>query len=166
MDSLIAASESFYDNSKEEEVNVELFNSFMKCITIWNYSCITREHSLLLPNQEKEVLLKKNTIRTWKAGRVVRFYYFLLRLKLSKMFFVNYFARWERVKKLLADAEIDVRKVFWYCKYCKKCERFYSIRSEFKKKGFSTFNKGNKYWNVTDHEQFEIRPVRDHRLWM
>ena len=60
MDSLIAASESFYDNSKEEEVNVELFNSFMKRITIWDYSCITREHYLSVPNREKEVLLKKH----------------------------------------------------------------------------------------------------------
>ena len=59
MDSLIAASESFYDNSKEEEVNVELFKNFMKHITIWDYSCITREHYLSLSNQEKEVLLKK-----------------------------------------------------------------------------------------------------------
>ena len=62
MDSLIAAPESFYDNSKKEEVNVESFNSFMKRITIWDYSCITREHYLSLPNHEKEVLLK-NTIR-------------------------------------------------------------------------------------------------------
>ena len=60
MDSLIAASESFYDNSKEEEVNVELFNSFMKRITIWDYSFITREHYLSVPNHEKEVLLKKH----------------------------------------------------------------------------------------------------------
>ena len=59
MDSLITASESFYDNSKEEEVNVDLFNSFMKRITIWDYSCITREHFLSLPNHEKEVMLKK-----------------------------------------------------------------------------------------------------------
>ena len=59
MDSLIAASENFYDYSKEEEVNVELFNSFMKRITIWDYSCITREHYFSLPNHEKEVLLKK-----------------------------------------------------------------------------------------------------------
>ena len=43
MDSLITASERFYDNSKKEEVNVDLFNSFMKRITIWDYSCITRE---------------------------------------------------------------------------------------------------------------------------
>ena len=77
------------------------------------------------------------------------------------MFFVNYFVRRELVKKLLTDAEIDVKKVCWYCKDCKKCERFNSIRSEFKKKGFSTFNKGIKYWDVRDHEQFEIRPIRD-----
>ena len=30
MESLITASESFYNKSKEEEVNLELFNSFMK----------------------------------------------------------------------------------------------------------------------------------------
>ena len=30
MESLIAASESFYNKSKEEEANLELFNSFMK----------------------------------------------------------------------------------------------------------------------------------------
>ena len=60
MDSLIAASENFYDNSKEEEVNVELFNSFMKRIAIWDYSSITREHYLSLPNHEKDVLLKKD----------------------------------------------------------------------------------------------------------
>ena len=30
MESLIAASESFYNKSKEEEVNLEFFNSFMK----------------------------------------------------------------------------------------------------------------------------------------
>ena len=77
MDSLIAASESFYDNSKEEEVNVELFNSFMKCITIWNYSCITREHSLLLPNQEKEVLLKKKYYQDMESrtcGKILLFF--------------------------------------------------------------------------------------------
>ena len=75
MDSLITASESFYDNSKEEDVNVDLFNSFMKRITIWDYSCITREHFLSLPNHEKEVMLKKkNTILIWKVGHAIRVY--------------------------------------------------------------------------------------------
>ena len=64
-----------------------------------------------------------------------------MRLKLSEMFFINYFARQELIKKLLTDAEIDVTKVCWYCKDCKKFERFYSIRSEFKKKGFQRLTK-------------------------
>ena len=37
MENLIAASENFYDNSKEEEVNADLFNSFMRRITVWDY---------------------------------------------------------------------------------------------------------------------------------
>ena len=84
-----------------------------------------------------------------------------MRLKLFEMFFVNYFARQELVNKLLTDAEIDVKKVCWYCKDCEKCERSYFISSEFLKKGFSMFNKDIKYWDVRDHEQFEIRPIRD-----
>ena len=58
MESLIAAFEGFYDNLKEEEVNVYLFNSFMRRISVWDYSCITREHYLLLSN-EKEAMIKK-----------------------------------------------------------------------------------------------------------
>ena len=59
MESLITASESFYGKSKEEEVNLKLFNSFMKKITVWDYSYITREHYLSLPVHEKEAMLKK-----------------------------------------------------------------------------------------------------------
>ena len=65
------------------------------------------------------------------------------------------------MKKLLTDPEINVKKVCWYCKDCKKCDRFYSIMPEFKKKGFTKFNNGIKYWDVRNHEQFEIRPIRD-----
>ena len=60
MENLVAASESFYEKSKEEEVNLELFNSFMQKITVWDYSCITREHCLSLPNHEKEAMIKKH----------------------------------------------------------------------------------------------------------
>ena len=65
------------------------------------------------------------------------------------------------MNKLLRDVENDVKKVCWYCKDFKSCDRFYSIRSELKKKGFLTLNKDIKYWDVRDHEQFEIRPIRD-----
>ena len=29
---------------------------------------------------------------------------------------------------------------------------------------FSMFDKGIKYWGVRDHEQFEIRPIKDQRF--
>ena len=76
MESLIAASESFYDNSKEIEVNVDLFNSFMCRITMWDYACITREHYLSLPNHEKEVMLKKYyfDMKSKICGKILLFF--------------------------------------------------------------------------------------------
>ena len=59
MESLITPSESFYDKSKEEEVNLELFNSFMKKNAVWDYSCITRAHYLLFSIHKKEAMVKK-----------------------------------------------------------------------------------------------------------
>ena len=68
---------------------------------------------------------------------------------------------------------MDIIKVCWYCKNCKKCERFYSIKSELKKKkknGFQTYNKHIKYWDIRDpkfnerNRNFEIRPIRDSNL--
>ena len=70
------------------------------------------------------------------------------------------------MKKLLTNTEIDIKKVFSNCKSCKSCERFYSFRSEFKKMGFLTFNKDAKYWDVRDHDQFEIRPIKDPKFRM
>ena len=72
MESLIPASESFYDNPKEEEVNVDLLNSFMKRIPICDYSCITREHYLSLANHEKGVLFKKYyfDVKARRCGKI------------------------------------------------------------------------------------------------
>ena len=144
MGNLIAASESFYDTSKKEEVSVDLFNSFMRHITVWDYAFITSEYYLSLQNHEKEVMIKKYyfDMRSRTCGKILLF---LLRLKLFEAVWNDFCL---------------------YCKDCKKCENVYSIRSEFKKKDFSTFNKGIKYWDVRDHEQFEIRPIRDQRFRM
>ena len=54
-----------------------------------------------------------------------------------------------------------LRKFVGTVKIVRSVRDTYSIRSEFKKKVFSAFNKGIKYWDVIDHEQFEIRPIRD-----
>ena len=91
---------------------------------------------------------------------MVRFYYFLLRLKLFEMFLVNYFARRELMNKLLTDAEVDVKKVCWYWKFVRSV-RDSTLLGLNSKKSFSTFNKDIKYWDARDHEQFEIRPIRD-----
>ena len=85
---------------------------------------------------------------------------------------VNYFAQRQYVKKLLNDEENVVIKKCHYCNNCKQCEKFYSLRSEFKQKGFWTFNKHTKYWDVRDpsfnesNRKFEIRPIRDSRFRM
>ena len=80
MDRLLAASKSFCDNSKEEEVNVDLFNSFMKRITIWDYSYITREHYLSLQNHEKEAMSKKNYL-DWKSRTCGKILLFLIEVE-------------------------------------------------------------------------------------
>ena len=105
MEKLIAASESFYDNSKEEEVNVDLFNSFMS----HNYLGLCVYY-----NRALSFITKSWRDHDKKVDHVVRFY-FLLSLKLFEavfeMLFVNYFARREFVNKLIIDAEIEVKKV-------------------------------------------------------
>ena len=54
---------------------------------------------------------------------------------------IDYFAERQSVKKVLIDPEIDVIKKCYYCKSCKKYNKFYSIKSELGKKGFFTFKK-------------------------
>ena len=85
---------------------------------------------------------------------------------------INYFAERQYVKKLLNDSEMDIKKVFWYCKNCKKCERFFSIKSELKKKAFQTYSKHIRYWDIRDpkfnerNRNFEIRPIMDSKFRM
>ena len=47
---------------------------------------------------------------------------------------ISYFDFRQSVRNLLSYEEIDVIKLCRYCKNCEKCERFYSIKSELKKK--------------------------------
>ena len=62
--------------------------------------------------------------KSWKRGHDKKIFFkdFILPLRFKlfeavfQMFFANYFARRELVNKLLTDAEIDVKNVFWCCK--------------------------------------------------
>ena len=46
MENLIKAPEQYQAVANEDDinVNVELFNEFLKKISIWGYNCISREH--------------------------------------------------------------------------------------------------------------------------
>ena len=62
---------------------------------------------------------------------------------------INYFAE-RQSEKSIRRSEIDVIRKCYYCKSCKKCDKFYSIKSELEKKDFFTFNKQIKYWDVKE----------------
>ena len=80
---------------------------------------------------------------------------------------INYFDCRQSVKNLLNYEERHIIKRCYYCKKCKKCERFYAIKTEFEKRGFWTFNKNIRHWDVRDpkynerNRKFEIIPIRD-----
>ena len=54
---------------------------------------------------------------------------------------INYFDSQQSVRNLLSYEEIDVIELCGYCKNCEKWERFYSIKSELKKKVFGRLKK-------------------------
>ena len=59
MESLIKATENYQTVAKKEEIDIDLFNEFMKKLSIWDYHCITREHYLSFSTNEKEDMIKK-----------------------------------------------------------------------------------------------------------
>lgn len=60
---------------------------------------------------------------------------------------INYYAdRWH-TELILKKQECFIASS---CKDCLNCKKFYNYREEFKKKGFWTFNKKIKFWNVYD----------------
>ena len=48
----------------------------MKRVTIWDYSLMTREHDLLLQNNEKEVMIKNyyHDMKNRTCGKILFFY--------------------------------------------------------------------------------------------
>ena len=80
---------------------------------------------------------------------------------------INYFAERQSVKKVLNAAEIARMKVCYCYKNWKKYKRFYSFKTELVKKGFWTFSKHIKYWDIRVPEfketnrEFEASAIRD-----
>ena len=133
--------------------------------------CINAVHTACWRRTKKKYLNPK--VYNTRYRRIVyKRGFFLSSLLLNWLKIMNVISYLAERQSALNDAEIALTKVCYYCKNCKKCKRFYSIKTELEKKGFFTFNKQIKYWNVRDPEsnktnrKFEVRPIRDPRFIM
>ena len=63
---------------------------------------------------------------------------------------VNYFADRQHTEQLLKNIEKMIKKRCFYCTVCYLYKKFTTYRLEFKQRGFWTFHKDIKYWDVYD----------------
>ena len=68
--------------------------------------------------------------------RNLLFYFFLFGMDL-----INAFVRRDFLKAIVLKVENDIINVCYNCNFCKRCEKFHSLKNDFKKKGFNGFNK-------------------------
>ena len=61
---------------------------------------------------------------------------------------INCFADRDHTEIILKQQEYFIAETCKYCKECQNCKKLNRYRDEFKKKGFWTFNKNVKHWNV------------------
>ena len=79
---------------------------------------------------------------------------------------VNYFAGRQHTEQLLKNIEKMIKKRCFYCTVCDLCKKFTTYRLEFKQKGFWTFQKDVKYWDVYDPDWstkntfFRLKPIK------
>ena len=80
---------------------------------------------------------------------------------------INYFADGHHTEIILKKQKYLIAETCSYCKECKNCTKLKFYREELKKKkGFWTFNKNVKYWNIYDpdwsyrNELFSLKPLR------
>ena len=68
----------------------------------------------------------------------------------------------EFLKLIWMNAEDDVMKSCFYCRKCGKCNKFYEIMDECNAKGFLSFNKEVKNYEVIyrgkKNKHFKIKP--------
>ena len=63
---------------------------------------------------------------------------------------INYFTDRQNTEIVLRKQENLIAETCCYCKECKNCTKVKTYREELKKKGFWTFNKHVRIWNVYD----------------
>ena len=79
---------------------------------------------------------------------------------------INYFADKQYTEKILKEIEKMIKKRCFYCMVCDLCKKFTTYRLEFKQKGFWTFNKDVRHWNIYDPDWstkntfFKLIPIK------
>ena len=79
---------------------------------------------------------------------------------------LKYFADRQHTEQLLRNIEKTINKRCFYCGVCDLCKKFTTYRLEFKQRGFWTFHKDIKYWNVYDPDCnaektfFRLKPIK------
>ena len=63
---------------------------------------------------------------------------------------INLFADRNHTEMVFKNVENKVKKRCFYCQKCKNCKTFQEYIKVFKQKGFWTFNKNVKNWNVNE----------------
>ena len=85
---------------------------------------------------------------------------------------ISYFADRQHTEKILRNIEKTINKRCFYCQEGLNCRKFKTYKGEFAKKGFWSFNRERKYWNVYDPDWsykntvFEILPIRSTNFTM
>ena len=80
MENLIKASEQYQAVANEDDINIQLFNEFVKKISIWDCKCILREHYLSLAKHEKKAMIKHyyREMKTRRSGKNFIYFFCLI----------------------------------------------------------------------------------------
>ena len=65
---------------------------------------------------------------------------------------INYFADRQNTEIILRKQEKIIEETCCYCKKCENCIKLKTYRDKFKQKGFWTFNKHGRAWDVYDRD--------------
>ena len=122
------------------EIDPESFEKFMLQISICDYSSISREGYIALPNFEKEALIGNYYVDMKSKGGG----------KFDNILLITprQFKSRESVKKIWMHTESKVMQGCFYCGKFGDCNKFIEIENECKAKGLLTFRTDVKNWEV------------------
>ena len=160
MENLIKISMEVQQPEAQVEIDPELFEKFMQQIPIWDYSSISREGYVALPNFEKEALIRNYYVdmKSKGGGKFDNILLIMPRQFNSK----------ESVKQIWMHSESKVMQGSFYCGKFGDCNKFIEIKNECKAKGLLTLRADVKNWEVVcrgKNKHFKIIPRDSFQLF-